>query len=80
MNPGPGLTGREPRVVRWFVARRNQGLLGWRGTDALARGAVCGLGLVGVGLTLHQPALLLLGAPLLASTALGAVAPGVAVG
>jgi uncharacterized protein (DUF58 family) len=77
MIPGPGLTGREPRVVRWFVARRNQGLLGWRGTDALARGAVCGLGLVGVGLTLHQPALLLLGAPLLASAALGAVAPGV---
>ena len=66
----------EPRVVRWIVARRNQGLLGWRGTDALARAAVCGLGLVSVGLVLHQPALLLLGAPLLASAAWGVATSG----
>src|SRR5262249_34854142 len=70
------LRGGDNRVVRWFAARRNQGLLGWRGTDALVRSAICGLGLVGVGLALHQPALLLLGTPLLASAVLGAVAPG----
>jgi uncharacterized protein (DUF58 family) len=66
----------EPRSVRWILTRRNQGILGWRGTDALARGALCGLGLVGLGVVLHQPALLLLGAPLLASAAIGAAAPG----
>jgi uncharacterized protein (DUF58 family) len=76
MIPPLEMHGTEPRVVRWFVARRNQGLLGWRGTDALARGVLCGLGLVACGLVLHQPALLLLGTPLLASAALGAVVPG----
>jgi uncharacterized protein (DUF58 family) len=75
MIPGSGRP-IEPKVVRWFNARRSQGTAGWRGTDALARGAVCGVGLVGVGLVLHQPALLLLGVPLLASTVLGAIGSG----
>src|SRR5438093_12577070 len=67
----------ESRSVRWILARRNQGVLGWRGTDALARATLCGLGLIAAGLVLHQPGLLLLGTPLLASGALGAVAPDV---
>lgn len=66
----------EPRAVRWLLARRNQGIAGWRGTDALARGVVGGLGLVIAGLLLHQPALLLIGAPLLVSAALGAAGSG----
>jgi uncharacterized protein (DUF58 family) len=67
---------RDPKAVRWILARRNQGILGWRPTDALYRGLVCGLGLIACGLVLHQPALLLLGAPLLISAALGTTANG----
>jgi uncharacterized protein (DUF58 family) len=66
----------EPRSVRWLLARRNQGTAGWRGTDALARGVLGGLGMVIAALVLHQPALLLIGVPLLASAALGAAGSG----
>ncbi|HEV2779151.1 MAG TPA: DUF58 domain-containing protein, partial [Actinophytocola sp.] len=67
---------REHRALRWMQARRSQGTAGWRTTDALTRGLVCGLGLVAAGLVAHQPALLLLGAPLLLSAALGVAAHG----
>ena len=32
------MTVPQPRAVRWILARRNQGILGWRPTDALSRG------------------------------------------
>jgi uncharacterized protein (DUF58 family) len=65
---------REPRAVRWLLARRDQGSLGWRTTDALSRGVLAGLGLLTAAVVLHQPALLLIGAPLLLSAALSRVA------
>ena len=58
------------KLLRWAQARRTQGSVGWRGTDALARAAVCGLGLISVGALVHQLDLVLIGAPLLASAAL----------
>jgi uncharacterized protein (DUF58 family) len=67
---------REHRAARWILARREQGTAGWRPTDALARGMVCGLGLVAAGLIMHQPALLLIGAPLLISAAVGVASTG----
>jgi uncharacterized protein (DUF58 family) len=67
---------REPRAVRWLLARRDQGSLGWRGTDALARGVIAGLGLLAAGVVVHQPALLLIGAPLLLSAALSRAGHG----
>jgi uncharacterized protein (DUF58 family) len=61
----------EHRALRWARAWRGQATAGWRPSDALYRGAVCGLGLVVAGLVLHQPVLVLTGAPLLISVALG---------
>ncbi|GAA2970762.1 DUF58 domain-containing protein [Actinokineospora diospyrosa] len=56
------------RVQRWATARRTAGRSGWRGTDALFRGAIGGLGLVGVGVVAHRIDLVLIGAPLLLGT------------
>lgn len=50
-------------------------MTGWRGTDALFRGAVCGVGLVGAGVLLHRVELILIGAPLLLATVLGVRRP-----
>jgi uncharacterized protein (DUF58 family) len=66
----PGTPRGAHRALRWVEARRAQATAGWRATDALARGLVCGFGLVAAGLILHQPGLVLLGAPLLLSAAL----------
>ncbi|HVK24759.1 MAG TPA: DUF58 domain-containing protein, partial [Actinokineospora sp.] len=63
------------RVLAWARARRAAGTAGWRGTDALVRGAVGGLGLVALGVVLHRFELLLIGAPLLVSTVLALAAP-----
>lgn len=62
------------RLLRWVEARRSQGNAGWRATDALARAAVCGLGLVAVGALVHRLDLVLIGTPLLASAALALAA------
>ncbi|HEV8559471.1 MAG TPA: DUF58 domain-containing protein [Actinophytocola sp.] len=67
---------REPRAVRWLRERRAQGTAGWRPTDAMARGVLVGLGFAIAGLILHQPGLLLLGAPLLVSAMLALPAFG----
>ncbi|WP_436493719.1 DUF58 domain-containing protein [Actinokineospora sp. HUAS TT18] len=63
------------RVLAWARARRAAGTAGWRGTDALVRGAVGGLGLVALGVVLHRFELLLIGAPLLVSTVLALAVP-----
>jgi uncharacterized protein (DUF58 family) len=70
------MIGGESRVARWFAARASQGIAGWRPTDALTRGVAGGLGMVVAGLILHQPGLLLLGAPLVVSAALALPAFG----
>lgn len=64
------------RAHEWFAARASQGTAGWRGTDALARGVVCGVGLVAAGLLLHQLELVFIGAPLLFATVLAAPVSG----
>jgi uncharacterized protein (DUF58 family) len=55
---------REKRLTTWFTARAAVRKEGWRRTDALVRAAVCGLGLVLVGLVMHRLELVLLGLPL----------------
>jgi uncharacterized protein (DUF58 family) len=62
------------KLLRWAQARRTQGTVGWRGTDALARAAVCGFGMIAVGVLVHQLDLVLIGTPLLASAALALAA------
>lgn len=62
------------RVLHWLRARRNQ--LTWRASDAMTRAVVGGLGLVAIGVVLHRPAVLLIGAPLLASAVLAAPVSG----
>ncbi|CRK61545.1 POSSIBLE CONSERVED SECRETED PROTEIN [Alloactinosynnema sp. L-07] len=62
-------------MLAWARARRAAGTAGWRGTDALVRGAVGGLGLVALGVVLHRFELLLIGAPLLVSTVLALAVP-----
>ncbi|PWW65498.1 DUF58 domain-containing protein [Actinokineospora spheciospongiae] len=65
------------RVLAWATARRAAGRAGWRGTDALLRGAFGGLGLVGAGVALHRVDLVVIGLPLLVSTVLAlSVPPG----
>ncbi|UVS76994.1 hypothetical protein Actkin_00693 [Actinokineospora sp. UTMC 2448] len=49
--------------------------MGWRGTDALFRGAVGGVGLVTAGVVLHRVDLVLVGAPLLIGTVVALVVP-----
>ncbi|GLW92794.1 DUF58 domain-containing protein [Actinokineospora globicatena] len=56
------------RVLAFLTARQSAGRAGWRVTDALFRGAVGGLGLVGVGVVLHRVDLVVIGAPLLLAT------------
>ncbi|MBC6450323.1 DUF58 domain-containing protein [Actinokineospora xionganensis] len=63
------------RVLGWSRARRAAGSRGWRGTDALVRGTVGGLGLVACGVVLHRVELVFLGAPLLVSTVLALTVP-----
>ncbi|MGQ0840799.1 DUF58 domain-containing protein [Actinokineospora sp.] len=63
------------RVLAWSQARRAAGTAGWRGTDALFRGAAGGIGLVGAGVVLHRFDLLLIGAPLLVSAVLALAVP-----
>lgn len=63
------------RVLGWSRARRAAGGWGWRGTDALVRGAVGGLGLIAVGVVLHRVELAFIGAPLLISTVLALSVP-----
>jgi uncharacterized protein (DUF58 family) len=55
---------RENRASAWFTARRAARTEGWRRTDALVRAAVCGLGLLLVGMILHRLELVLIGMPL----------------
>jgi uncharacterized protein (DUF58 family) len=55
---------RESRALAWFQARRAARTEGWRRTDALVRAAVCGLGLLVVGMVLHRLELVLIGMPL----------------
>jgi uncharacterized protein (DUF58 family) len=62
------------RALHWLRARRN--LLAWRPSDAMTRAVVGGLGLVAAGVVVHRPALLLIGAPLLASAVLAARGSG----
>ncbi len=58
--------GRRPnRVQTWFSGRRAARTGGWRRTDALVRGVVCGLGLLIVGMVMHRLELVLIGLPLL---------------
>ena len=56
---------RSNRVHAWFTARRAVRTEGWRRTDALVRGVVCGLGLLVVGMIAHRLELVLIGLPLL---------------
>ncbi|WP_018683252.1 DUF58 domain-containing protein [Actinokineospora enzanensis] len=63
------------RVLAWATARRAAGRAGWRGTDALFRGAVGGVGLVATGVVLHHVDLVFIGAPLLLGTVFALGAP-----
>jgi uncharacterized protein (DUF58 family) len=65
------------RVLDWITARKAVRTSGWRRTDALARGALGGLGLIAGGVLLHRVDLVLVGAPLLLGTVVAlAVPPG----
>ncbi|MGW5055603.1 DUF58 domain-containing protein [Actinokineospora sp. NPDC004072] len=63
------------RVLEWVRARQAVRGSGWRGTDALFRGAVGGVGLVAAGVVAHRVDLVLVGAPLLIGTVLALVVP-----
>ncbi|WP_026425035.1 DUF58 domain-containing protein [Actinokineospora inagensis] len=63
------------RVLAWATARRAAARAGWRGTDALFRGAAGGLGAVCAGVVLHRLDLVLIGAPLLLGTILALATP-----
>lgn len=63
------------RYRRWLERRGAAARREWRGTDALRRGLVVGVGLVVVGVVLHQLAAVLVGAPLLVSTAVSLAVP-----
>ncbi|SES11582.1 DUF58 domain-containing protein [Actinokineospora terrae] len=63
------------RVRVFLTARQVAGRAGWRGTDALFRGAVGGLGLVGVGVVLHRVDLVVIGVPLLLATVAALAVP-----
>jgi uncharacterized protein (DUF58 family) len=58
------------RYRRWQERRTAAASRRWRGTDALRRGLVVGVGLVVAGVVLHELTAVLLGAPLLVSTGL----------
>ncbi|HEX5115894.1 MAG TPA: DUF58 domain-containing protein [Pseudonocardiaceae bacterium] len=58
------------RYRKWQERRTAAASRQWRGTDALRRGLVVGVGLVVAGVVLHELTAVLLGAPLLVSTAL----------
>ncbi|OLR90016.1 DUF58 domain-containing protein [Actinokineospora bangkokensis] len=63
------------RVLAWTTARRAAATAGWRGTDALFRGALGGLALVGLGTAVHRLELVVIGLPLLLSTVLAVLTP-----
>ncbi|MGX7825307.1 DUF58 domain-containing protein [Actinokineospora sp. 24-640] len=63
------------RVLDWIRARQAARAQGWRGTDALFRGAVGGVGLVTAGVVTHRVDLLLIGAPLVIGTVLALAVP-----
>lgn len=65
----------QRRFAIWQVRRTRSAAREWRGTDALRRGLVLGVGMVVVGALLHELALVLLGAPLLVSAAVAVANP-----
>ncbi|HEX3647740.1 MAG TPA: DUF58 domain-containing protein [Pseudonocardiaceae bacterium] len=65
----------QARYRRWQERRTATASREWRGSDALRRGLVVGVGLVVAGVVLHELAAVLVGAPLLVSTAVSLAAP-----
>jgi uncharacterized protein (DUF58 family) len=63
------------RFETWLARRSKAAGRTWRGTDALRRGLVVGVGLVVAGVVLHRVAAVLLGAPLLVSTMVALATP-----
>ncbi|HEY3754439.1 MAG TPA: DUF58 domain-containing protein [Pseudonocardiaceae bacterium] len=69
------MSSAKDRFRVWQLRRTTEATRTWRGTDALRRGLVLGVGMVVVGALLHQLSIVLLGAPLLISSLVAVATP-----